>query len=35
MKSPENGGVKKDYDDFVEKIENHVALKWLQGSDTA
>ena len=35
LKSPEEGGVKKEYDDFMEKIENHVAIKWPQGSDIA
>ena len=27
--------MKKEYDDFMEKIENHVAIKWPQGSDIA
>ena len=35
LRSPEEGGVKKEYDDFMEKIENHVAIKWPQGSDIA
>ena len=24
LKCPEEGGTKKDYDDFLEKLENHV-----------
>ena len=32
-KSPEECGVKKEYDDFMEKMENHVAIKWPQGSE--
>ena len=35
LRSPDEGGVKKEYDDFMEKIENHVAIKWPQGSDIA
>ncbi len=26
LKTPEEGGTKKDYDDFVQKVNNHVMV---------
>ena len=28
LKTPEEGGTKKDYEDFLEKIHNHVMVHW-------
>ena len=28
LKSPEEGGTKKDFEDFAERIANHVAISW-------
>ena len=35
LKAPEEGGSKKDYKDFIEKITNHVAITWNHGKDVA
>ncbi len=33
LKSPEEGGTKKEYQDFLDKIENHVTMAWDEGGD--
>ena len=33
LKSPEEGGTKKDYEDFLDKIQNHVTMAWTHGKD--
>ena len=33
LKSPEEGGTEKDYQDFLDKIENHVTMAWDEGAD--
>ena len=33
LKAPEEGGTKKDYEDFLEKIQNHVLIAWEFGKD--
>ena len=33
LKTPEEGGTKKDYEDFLEKIHNHVMVQWNFGPD--
>ena len=33
LKTPEEGGTKKDYEDFLEKIQNHVVVQWAFGTD--
>lgn len=33
LKSPEEGGTKKEYQDFLDKIENHVTMSWDGGGD--
>jgi hypothetical protein len=33
LKSPKEGGSKKDYQDFLDKIENHVTMAWDEGVD--
>lgn len=33
LKSPEEGGTKKEFEDFIEKISNHVAISWKRGKD--
>ena len=33
LKSPVEGGSKKDYQDFLDKIENHVTMAWDEGAD--
>ena len=33
LKSPEEQGTKKQYDDFLEKIENHLLQEWAGGQD--
>ncbi len=33
LKAPEEGGTKKDCEDFLEKIQNHVLLAWEFGKD--
>ena len=35
LKSREEGGTKKDYEDFLEKIGSHVTINWDFGSDVA
>ena len=33
LKCPEEGGTKKDYDDFLETLENHVRIAWVHEKD--
>ena len=33
LKSPEEGGTKKDYEDFLDKIQNHMTMAWSHGKD--
>ena len=33
LKSPDEDGIKKEYGDFMEKIENHVTIIWPNWSD--
>ena len=33
LQTPEEGGTKRDYEDFLEKIHNHVMVQWSFGSD--
>ena len=33
LKSREEGGTKKEYEDFLEKLDNHVSVNWDFGSD--
>ena len=33
LKSPEEGGTKKEFDDFLEKIQNHLTISWDFGKD--
>ena len=33
LKSPEEGGTKKKFEDVVEKIANYVAISWKKGKD--
>jgi hypothetical protein len=35
LKSPEEGGTKKEYEDFLEKIDSHVSINWEFGQDVA
>ncbi len=35
LKTPEEGGNKKDFEDFIEKIYHHVMIQWPYGGDTA
>ena len=35
LKCPEEGGTKKEYDDFMEKIINHITITWSHGKDIA
>ena len=35
LKAPEEGGSKKDYEEFIEKITNHVLITWSHGKDIA
>ena len=35
LKSPEEGGTKKEYKDFLEKIDSHVSINWEFGQDVA
>ena len=35
LKAPEEGGTKKEYEDFLEKIINHVTITWSHGKDIA
>ena len=33
LKTPEEGGTKKDYKEFLEKIHNHVMVQWSFSAD--
>ena len=33
LKAPEEGGSKKEYEDFLDRIQNHVTMAWDQGKD--
>ena len=33
LKAPEEGGTKKEYEDFLEKITNHITVAWPYGRD--
>ena len=33
LKSPEEGGTKREYQEFLDKIENHVTMAWNEGGD--
>lgn len=33
LKSPKEGGTKREYEDFLEKVERHVAVMWHGGLD--
>ena len=33
LKAPEEGGTKKEYEDFLERICNHVTITWNHGTD--
>ena len=33
LKSPEEGGTKREYQDFLDKLENHVTMAWDEGAD--
>ena len=33
LKAPEEGGGKKEYEDFLERIQNHVIINWTFGTD--
>ena len=33
LKSPEEGGTKKEYEDFLERIGNHATITWDFGED--
>ena len=35
LKSPEEGGTKREYEDFLERVENHVTISWDFGDDIA
>lgn len=35
LMTPDEGGTKKDYEDFLEKIYNHVIISWAYGKDIA
>ena len=35
LKTPEEGGTKKEHKDFLDKIENHIELTWPKGGDIA
>ena len=35
LKSPEKGGSKKEFENFIEKIDNHVSINWEFGQDVA
>ena len=34
LKCPKEGGTKKEYKDFLDKIQNHVTIAWDSGKDT-
>ena len=33
LKSPEEGGTKREYQEFLDKLENHVTMAWEEGAD--
>ena len=33
LKAPEEGGSKKEYEEFLDRIQNHVIINWGFGSD--
>ena len=33
MKAPEEGDTKKEYTEFLEKVQNHVTIRWDFGKD--
>ena len=33
FKAPEEGGNKKEYEDFLEKVQNHVTISWYFGKN--
>ena len=33
LKSPEEGGTKKQYDDYLDKLQNHLMIGWAGGRD--
>ena len=33
LKAPEEGGTKKEYEDFLERIANHITVSWPYGRD--
>ena len=35
LKSPEEGGTKKEYEEFLETISNHTGITWEFGDDMA
>ena len=35
LKTPAKGGTKKEYEDFLEKIQTHVLINWEFGQDVA
>ena len=35
LKTPAEGGTKKEYEDFLEKIQTHVSINWEFGQDVA
>mgnify|MGYP001206283153 FL=1 len=35
LKSPEEEGTKKEYEEFLNKIEDHVSINWDFGKDIA
>ena len=35
LKAPQEGRTKKDCEDFVEKIDNHVSVHWTFGQDVS
>jgi hypothetical protein len=35
LTTPDEGGTKKEYEEFLEKIHNHVIISWTWGKDIA
>ena len=35
LKSPEEGGTKRDYEEFLERVGNHASISWDFGDDIA
>lgn len=35
LKTPEEGGTKKEHKDFLDKIENHIEMTWPKGGNIA